>query len=60
MGKVVTDEEIKCALFYIAPLKAPGSDSFHALFFRVSGITLVVQFVVGLKRFSTGKLLTPV
>lgn len=33
LGRVVTNEEIKIALFNMAPLKAPGSDGFHALFF---------------------------
>ncbi|KAA3489717.1 LINE-1 reverse transcriptase isogeny [Gossypium australe] len=31
---LVTDEEIKTALFDMAPLKAPASDGFHALFFQ--------------------------
>lgn len=30
----VTNEEIKRALFDIAPLKAPGSDGYHVLFFQ--------------------------
>ncbi|KAL1174946.1 hypothetical protein V6Z11_A04G051900 [Gossypium hirsutum] len=30
----VSNEEIKVALFDMAPLKAPGSDGFHALFFQ--------------------------
>ncbi|KAH1098667.1 hypothetical protein J1N35_015588 [Gossypium stocksii] len=30
----VTDEEIKKAMFDMAPLKAPGSDGFHAHFFQ--------------------------
>lgn len=34
LGKQVTNEEIKWALFDMSPLKALGSDSFHALFFQ--------------------------
>ncbi|KAH1130005.1 hypothetical protein J1N35_001383, partial [Gossypium stocksii] len=34
LGKLVSNEEIKEALFAMAPLKAPGSDGFHALFFQ--------------------------
>ncbi|KAH1090754.1 hypothetical protein J1N35_018011 [Gossypium stocksii] len=34
LGRIVTDEEIKRALFDMAPLKAPGSDGFHAIFFQ--------------------------
>lgn len=30
----ITNEEIKVALFDMAPLKAPGSDGFHAHFFQ--------------------------
>lgn len=30
----ITNEEIKRALFDMAPLKAPGSDGYHALFFQ--------------------------
>ncbi|KAA3484792.1 tyrosine decarboxylase 1-like [Gossypium australe] len=30
----ITNEEIKRALFDMAPLKAPGSDGFHAHFFQ--------------------------
>lgn len=34
LGRMVTDEEIKRAMFDITPLKAPGSDSFHVIFFQ--------------------------
>lgn len=34
LGRAVTGEGIKTALFHMAPLKAPGSDGFHALFFQ--------------------------
>ncbi|KAA3469469.1 LINE-1 reverse transcriptase [Gossypium australe] len=34
LGKFVTDNEIKTALFNIVPLKASSSDGFHALFFQ--------------------------
>ncbi|KAH1039357.1 hypothetical protein J1N35_041100 [Gossypium stocksii] len=34
LGNLVTYEEIKDALFDMAPLKAPGSDGFDALFFQ--------------------------
>lgn len=34
LGRVVTNEEIKRAMFDMAPLKAPGSDDFHAIFFQ--------------------------
>ncbi|KAK5832639.1 hypothetical protein PVK06_016441 [Gossypium arboreum] len=34
LGKPVSNEEIKVALFDMAPLKALGSDGFHALFFQ--------------------------
>ncbi|KAG8493637.1 hypothetical protein CXB51_011699 [Gossypium anomalum] len=34
LGKQITNREIKVALFDMAPLKAPGSDGFHALFFQ--------------------------
>ncbi|TYH44785.1 hypothetical protein ES332_D11G218800v1 [Gossypium tomentosum] len=30
----ITNEEIKRALFDMTPLKAPGSDGYHALFFQ--------------------------
>ncbi|KAA3486894.1 LINE-1 reverse transcriptase isogeny [Gossypium australe] len=33
-GNGITNDEIKRALFDMAPLKAPGSDGFHAHFFR--------------------------
>ncbi|XP_012487971.1 uncharacterized protein LOC105801183 [Gossypium raimondii] len=34
LNRQVSDEEIKAALFYMAPLKAPGKDGFHALFYQ--------------------------
>ncbi|KAH1045831.1 hypothetical protein J1N35_036615 [Gossypium stocksii] len=34
LEKAITNEEIKKALFDMAPLKAPGSDRFHAHFFQ--------------------------
>lgn len=34
LAKVVTDEEIKKALFDMAPLKAPRRNGFHAIFFQ--------------------------
>ncbi|KAH1097801.1 hypothetical protein J1N35_014722 [Gossypium stocksii] len=34
LNKDVTNEEITMALFDMAPLKAPGSDGFHAFFFQ--------------------------
>ncbi|KAH1063505.1 hypothetical protein J1N35_028492 [Gossypium stocksii] len=34
LEKQVTNEEIKGALFDMSPLKAPGSDGFHTLFFQ--------------------------
>ncbi|KAK5772897.1 hypothetical protein PVK06_049199 [Gossypium arboreum] len=34
LERPVTNEEIKKAMFDMAPLKAPGSDGFHALFFQ--------------------------
>ncbi|KAA3460904.1 reverse transcriptase [Gossypium australe] len=34
LEEVITNEEIKRALFDMVPLKAPGSDGFHALFFQ--------------------------
>ncbi|KAH1098637.1 hypothetical protein J1N35_015558 [Gossypium stocksii] len=34
LGKPITNEEIKKALFDMAPLRAPGSDGYHALFFQ--------------------------
>lgn len=46
----VSDEEIKKALFDMAPLKAPGSDSFHAHFFQSQWNTVggaVCQWVKG-------------
>ncbi|KAA3486304.1 Endonuclease/exonuclease/phosphatase [Gossypium australe] len=36
----VTNEEIKRALFDMAPLKTPGSDGYHALFFQSQWDTL--------------------
>lgn len=36
----VIDEEIKRALFDMVPLKAPGSDGYHALFFQIQWDTL--------------------
>lgn len=37
---MVTDEEIKTALLDMAPLKALGSDGFHALFFQKQWYTI--------------------
>ncbi|MBA0671861.1 hypothetical protein Goklo_029174 [Gossypium klotzschianum] len=34
LQKEVTNEEIKTTLFDMAPLKAPGSDGYHAFFFQ--------------------------
>lgn len=34
LKRTITDEEIKVAMFDMAPLKAPRSDGFHALFFQ--------------------------
>ncbi|KAH1131017.1 hypothetical protein J1N35_002395 [Gossypium stocksii] len=34
LGRPMSNIEIKEALFDMAPLKAPGSDGFHALFFQ--------------------------
>ncbi|KAH1038646.1 hypothetical protein J1N35_040389 [Gossypium stocksii] len=34
LGRVVTDDEIKRAMFDMTLLKAPGSDGFHAIFFK--------------------------
>lgn len=34
LSKQVTDEEVKTILFYMALLKAPDNDGFHALFFQ--------------------------
>ncbi|KAH1081118.1 hypothetical protein J1N35_020879 [Gossypium stocksii] len=34
LEKAVSNEEIKEAMFDMAPLKAPGSDGFHTLFFQ--------------------------
>lgn len=30
----MSNEEIKTALFYMAPIKALGSDGYHAVFFQ--------------------------
>ncbi|KAK5772180.1 hypothetical protein PVK06_048456 [Gossypium arboreum] len=35
LGMVVSDEEIKKALFDMEPLKAPGSDGLHAIFYQI-------------------------
>lgn len=34
LGRMVTDEEIKNALFDMAPFKAPSNDDFHVHFFQ--------------------------
>ncbi|KAH1090891.1 hypothetical protein J1N35_018148 [Gossypium stocksii] len=39
----ITNEEIKKVLFNMAPLKVPGTDGFHAHFFKFSGISLEVM-----------------
>ncbi|KAH1123276.1 hypothetical protein J1N35_006436 [Gossypium stocksii] len=41
LGKGVTNEEIKSALFDMAPLKAPGSDGFQAAFFQIQWDNIV-------------------
>ncbi|KAK5785130.1 hypothetical protein PVK06_039682 [Gossypium arboreum] len=41
--KSESNEEIKVAFFDMAPLKASGSDGFHAFFFKSSGVSLTVR-----------------
>ncbi|KAA3460795.1 reverse transcriptase [Gossypium australe] len=51
LNKAVSNEEIKNALFDMAPLKAPGSDGFHAHFFQSQWDTVgwaVCQWVQGI------------
>lgn len=55
--KPISDEEIKTTLFDMDILKTLGSDGFHALSFKVSGIKLVLQFTLGLRRFLNGRVL---
>ncbi|KAH1032327.1 hypothetical protein J1N35_044501 [Gossypium stocksii] len=47
----ITNEEIEKVLFDMAPLKAPGSDVYHAHFSKVSGTSLVVMCASGLKMY---------
>lgn len=34
LNRAISKDEIKTVLFYMAPLKALGSEGFHALFFQ--------------------------
>ncbi|XP_016743202.1 uncharacterized protein [Gossypium hirsutum] len=49
LNSPISDEEIKVALFDMAPLKVPESDGFYAISTKVSGITLAPPFAVGLR-----------
>ncbi|KAA3488040.1 LINE-type retrotransposon LIb DNA [Gossypium australe] len=58
LNKVVSNEEIRNALFDMAPLKAPGSDGFHAYFFQSQWDTVggaVCQWVQGILMATTLK-----
>lgn len=45
-------------MFDMAPMKAPGSDGFHTVFFRVSRIKSVIPFVIGSEVCSSVMILT--
>lgn len=46
LGKDVSNDKIKTALFDMAPLKAPGSDGFMQYSFKGSGTSLVMLFII--------------
>jgi hypothetical protein len=45
LSKEVTSEEVKAAIFQMAPVKSPGPDGFSAIFFKKIGILLVRRYV---------------
>lgn len=51
LGNNITNEDIKQALFDMAPLKASGSDGYHAYFFQNQWDKSRMPFVNGLKEF---------
>ncbi|KAA3487341.1 reverse transcriptase [Gossypium australe] len=51
----ISNEEIKRALFDMAPLKAPGSDGYHALFFQTQWDILGNDVCQWVKRVFAGK-----
>ncbi|KAH1081995.1 hypothetical protein J1N35_021756 [Gossypium stocksii] len=55
LNRPVLNEEIKAALFEMAPLKALGSDIFMPCFIRVSGIMLALRPVPRSRKSSKGK-----
>ncbi|KAL4332409.1 hypothetical protein GQ457_07G003100 [Hibiscus cannabinus] len=49
LSRAVSDEEIRHALFSMSPLKAPGVDGFHAMFFQKNWNTVGAAVCKGIK-----------
>ncbi|KAH1106818.1 hypothetical protein J1N35_010586 [Gossypium stocksii] len=54
LGKFVTDDEIKIALFDMVLIKAPSSDGFHVLFFQKQWDTVGVAICERVKMVFNG------
>ncbi|KAH1098232.1 hypothetical protein J1N35_015153 [Gossypium stocksii] len=59
LGRSVTKEEIMAALFYMAPLKAPGSDGFQAAFFQNHWDTIGDALCEWVKKVFEGGIIDP-
>ncbi|KAH1075320.1 hypothetical protein J1N35_027648 [Gossypium stocksii] len=55
LNRLVLDEKIKGVLFYMAPLKALGSDSFHTLFYQSQWDHVGTSVYVWIKEVFNGK-----